>query len=198
MAPTGNAREGRVSAVVLPVADRSFDMVLNTDGAVSFCGSLAEQAIKGACRVARRVLILAVSHRAWLASVVLSASVQVAGQILPAVNEMFGSGEWHQDQFPDNALLARGATQDYFGALKAFTPTELQGILEKEKMHVVRCGGLGTLSNLCGKETLTPVLKDEVLFQEFLDLCERFDREILPDGPGTKQRAGLVAVAVPR
>ena len=38
-------------------------------------------------------------------------------------------------------------------------------------------------------------LGDEVLFEQFLDLCERFDREILPDGPGTRQRAGLIAVA---
>ena len=33
--------------------------------------------------------------------------------------------------------------------------------------------------------------------QDFVDLCERFDLEVLPDGPGSKQRAGLIAVAVP-
>jgi hypothetical protein len=39
------------------------------------------------------------------------------------------------------------------------------------------------------------VLNDNALLDEFLNLCERFDQEILPDGPGTKQRAGLIAVA---
>ena len=38
------------------------------------------------------------------------------------------------------------------------------------------------------------MLKEETLFQEFLELCERFDREILPEGLGTR-RAGLIAVA---
>ena len=37
--------------------------------------------------------------------------------------------------------------------------------------------------------------KDENLLRLFLDLCERFDHEISPDGPGTRQRVGLLAVA---
>jgi hypothetical protein len=41
------------------------------------------------------------------------------------------------------------------------------------------------------------VCQDEALFQDFVDLCERFDQEVLLDGPGTRQRAGLIAVAVP-
>ena len=62
-------------------------------------------------------------------------------------------------------------------------------------MRVLRVGGLGSLANLCGKETVERVLKNEDLFQEFLDLCEYFDREILPHGPGTRQRSGMIAVA---
>lgn len=185
------------NAVALPFPDHSFDLVLNTDGAVSFCGSLAEQAIIEACRATRKVLILAVSHRAWLVPVVIASSIHVAGRILPAVGAMFDEGEWHQEQFLENPALAKGATQDYFGALKAFTPDELRAVLERGGMQVLRCGGLGTLSNLCGKETVAQVLQDEALFQEFLDLCERFDRQVLPNGPGTRQRAGLLAVAVP-
>jgi hypothetical protein len=38
---------------------------------------------------------------------------------------------------------------------------------------------------------------DAKLFEEFVDLCERFDREILPEGPGTCMRAGLLSVAEP-
>lgn len=193
-----NVQFVQANAVALPFPDRSFDLVLNTDDAISFCGSSALQAIREACRVARHVLILTVSHRAWLGPVVIEGSIQVAGRILPAARAMFDQGEWHQDQFPENPSLARGATQDYFGTLKAFLPHELRTALEEAGMQVVRCGGLGSLANLCGPETVAQALQDEALFQEFLDLCERYDREVLPNGPGTRERAGLIAVAVKR
>jgi hypothetical protein len=61
-------------------------------------------------------------------------------------------------------------------------------------MRIVRISGLGSLANLCGKETIERVLSNAGLFQEFLKLCERFDKEILPEGLGTRQRAGLIAV----
>jgi hypothetical protein len=127
----------------------------------------------------------------------ISASVKVAGRILPAVEAMFDRGEWHQEQFPDNSLLSKGVTQDYFPGFSAFLPGELRAILEEAGMRVLRCGGLGTLANFCGQEAVEQAHQDEALFQDFVDLCERFDREVLPDGPGTRQRAGLIAVAVP-
>ncbi len=175
--------------------DCSFDLVLNMDGAISFCGSEAERAIFESCRVTKKKLIITVSHRAWMVPVWLASSLEVAGRFLPAVYAMLDQGEWHQEQFPENAMLAKGLTQDYLGALKAFLPSELREVLERVGMRVLRIGGLGSLANLCGKETVERVTRDEVLFQEFLELCERFDREILPKGPGTRQRAGLIAVA---
>ncbi len=196
--PRHNLQFVQANAAALPFPDRSFDLVLNTDGAISFCGSSAHQAIREACRVSRRVLMLSVSHRAWLGPVVIEGSIQVASRILPAARAMFDQGEWHQDQFPENPSLAKGATQDYFGTLKAFLPHELRTALEEAGMQVVRCGGLGSLANLCGPETVAQALQDEALFQEFLDLCERYDREVLPNGPGTRERAGLIAVAVKR
>jgi len=187
------------NAAALPFPDRSFDLVLNMDGAISFCGSLAEQALREACRVTRKVLILTISHRAWMIPVLVSASVKVAGCLLPAVGAMFDRGEWHQEQLPENPLLSKGVTQDYFGAFRAFMPGELRSLLEEAGMRVLRCGGgLGTLANFCGSEAVEQVCQDEALFQDFLDLCERFDREVLPGGPGTRQRAGLIAAAVPR
>ncbi len=176
-------------------ADRSFDLVLNMDGAISFCGSLAAQAIRESCRVCRRTLLVTVSHRAQMAAVWISSSLKAVGNFLPAVDAMVNQGEWHQEQFPGNAALTRGLTQAYVGALKAFLPGELRSVLEQAGMRVVRCGGIGSLAGLCERDALAYILKDESLLQSFLDLCERFDREILPDGPGTRQRAGLLAVA---
>jgi hypothetical protein len=65
-------------------------------------------------------------------------------------------------------------------------------------MRVLRCGGLGSLALLCGGETIERVRGDKRLFEQFVELCERFDLEIMSEGPGTRQRAGLIAVAQPR
>jgi len=192
-----NLRFVEANAVALPFSDRSFDLVLNMDGAISFCGSLAEQALRETCRVTRKKLILTVSHRAWMIPVWVSASVKVVGCLLPAVGAMFDRGKWHQEQFPENPLLSKGVTQDYFPGFRAFLPGELRALLEEAGMRVLRCGGLGSLANFCDSEAVERACQDQALFQEFVDLCERFDREVLPEGPGTRQRAGLIAVAVP-
>jgi SAM-dependent methyltransferase len=176
-------------------ADRSFDLVLNMDGAISFSGSKAITAIRETCRVTRMTAILTVSHRAQMTAAWVNGSLAKTGDLGPAAHAMADRGEWHQDQFPDSKVLTEGMTQNYLGALKAFLPDELKGILNAEGMHVLRCGGLGSLAGLCDAEALTRVLKDEALLQSFLDICERFDRDILPCGPGTRLRAGLIAVA---
>jgi SAM-dependent methyltransferase len=175
--------------------DRSFDLVLNMDGAISFAGSEAGKAIRETCRVARTKVILTVSHRAQMAVSWVGASLVKTGQIGPAALAMMDRGEWHQDQFPGSGVLAEGMTQNYMGALKAFLPGELTTILEESGMQALRCGGLGSLAGFCGPEVLAQVAKDDDLFQSFLDICEKFDAEILPCGPGTRLRAGLIAAA---
>jgi ubiquinone/menaquinone biosynthesis C-methylase UbiE len=176
-------------------ADRSFDLVLNMDGAISFCGSLADRAIRESCRVCRQTLLVTVSHRAQMAAAWISSSLKAVGNFLPAVDVMVAQGEWHQEQFPENVALAQGLAQNYPGALKTFLPGELRSVLEQAGMKVLRCGGIGSLAGLCEREALAYILGDESLLRPFLDLCDYYDREILPDGPGTRQRAGLLAVA---
>lgn len=186
------------NAVELPFADRSFDLVLNLDGAISFCGREAERALRESCRVAKGKLIVTVSSRAWLLPVTVLASLHVSGRFLPAVYAMLERGEWHQEQFPENHLLSKGCTQDYLGPLQAFLPSEVRGIIEQAGMTPLCVRGLGSLAAHCEKSVIETLVKDESLLQEFLDLCERYDADILPDGPGTRQRAGLLAVAVRR
>lgn len=176
-------------------ADRSFDLVLNLDGAISFSGSEAERALSESCRVTRKKLIVTVSHRAWMIACLTIVSLMTGKRFFPAVYEMVKTGQWHQEQYSDNPLLSKGITQNYLGALKAFLPNELRKMIAQSGMRILRLGGLGSLANLCGGEALKPVLEDKGLFQEFLDLCEDFDKRILPEGPGTKERAGLIAVA---
>ena len=176
-------------------ADCSFDLVLNMDGAISFSGSQAEKAILESVRVTRKKLIVTVTNRALMSSVFCSAGLEVSGRFVDALLAKWERGEWHQSRFADNPQLSKRTTQDYCGALKAFLRGELRGILEGAGMKVVRCGGQGSLALLCGRETADRVTRDAGLFEHFVDLCERYDRKVMPDGQGTRQRAGLVGVA---
>jgi len=173
-----------------PFEDRSMDLVLNMDGAISFCGTAAERAIAESCRVARRTLIASVSNRAWLAAVWLSESIKRVGSIIPAVYEMIETGFWHKEQYPENDQFVR----DYFGTLKSFLPQELHEAISRNGMKVIELRAIGSLSNL-SNEVLLKVLGDENLLNKYVDLCEQYDKSIDPSGPGTRQRAGLLAVA---
>jgi ubiquinone/menaquinone biosynthesis C-methylase UbiE len=86
--------------------DDSFDLVLNMDGAVSFCGVEAEKAVAESCRVTRSRLIVTVTNRSCMVPVWVDASLKVAERILPAVRAMLDRGEWRQDQFAENPLLS--------------------------------------------------------------------------------------------
>lgn len=175
--------------------DRSFDLVLNMDGAISFCGSDAGQAILESCRVTKKKLILTVPHRSRMVGNWISSSINATGRIAPAVHALLEHGEWCQDESPENAQPVKGCAPDDFGPIKAFLPGELKKILNESGLIVQRLGGLGSLAYMCNPETIQRVTQDIGLFNEFCDLCERYDREVLPEGPGTSARAGLIAVA---
>lgn len=179
----------------LPFEDQSFDLVLNMDGAISFCGAEAGRALAETCRVAKRIVIVTVANRASQIPGWVKDSIEKFGSFIPAVREMLFKGEWHQDQHPENALLAGGCTQDYVGVLKAFLPCELLDILQVNGMCIVRIGGIGSLASMCGADAVQRILPDKKLFQEFIDICDYYDKEILPEGPGTWRRAGLMGVA---
>ncbi len=179
----------------LPFEDRSFDLVLNMDGAISFCGSQADRALAETCRVAKSKIIVTVSNRAALIPGWVRSSISKCDGFMFAVREMVTNGEWHQDQFPDNALLTMGTTQNYVGAIKAFVASELRCLLELHSMSISRIGAIGSLACLCGADAVQRIASDETLLAEFVDICDYYDRAILPEGPGTWQRAGLIAVA---
>ena len=175
--------------------DHSFDLVLNMDGAISFCGSEAIAAVRETCRVAKRTVILTVSHRVQMVASWVRSSLAKTGRLGPAVDAMLNRGEWHQKQFADNKILTEGLTQNYLGALKAFVPGELKSLLERCGMKVLRCGGLASLAAFCDPLAVERALSNTEVFKSFLSICEQVDKELMPDRPGTRQRAGLIAVA---
>jgi ubiquinone/menaquinone biosynthesis C-methylase UbiE len=176
-------------------SNRSFDLVLAMDGAISFCGAEAEKAVMESCRVTERKLILSVLSRARMVQLCAAFSLEHSGKLLPAVYEFVKTGLWHQSQFPDNKVFAKGVTQEYVGTIKAFMPSELRAIFEKTDMHILRLGALSSLSNTFKKEVIKHIFNDEVLSKQFIDLADRFDKEIQPEGAGARNRCGLIAVA---
>lgn len=171
--------------------DKSFDLVLNMDGAVSFCGKEAPKTIKETCRICRKKLIVTASNKGWMVPVWTYCTLPKFKKVVHAVTHMAKTGFWHYDQHPHN----RKTTPGYFGTLQSFLPAELAALIKKHGFRVKQCHALGSLANLCGQGTVDAALKHRGAMEEFLNLCEYFDKEIMPGGPGTKQRAGLLAVA---
>jgi ubiquinone/menaquinone biosynthesis C-methylase UbiE len=171
--------------------DKSFDLVLNMDGPISCSGIEAERVVLESCRVARKRIILTAAHRAWMISEWIMTSLKETGRLLPAVYDMIEDGEWHPERSPENDLLSEKIS---FISFKSFLPSELKNILVQAGMKILRIGGIGSLANLCEGEMIDRIVKEELLLQQFLELCERYDREISPDGPGSRNDTGLIAV----
>lgn len=84
--------------------DGAFDLVINMDGAVSFCGVDAKKAIKETIRVARHKVIMTVSNRANMIVSLVKSAVRVnKSHFIPAVYSMFDEGLWHTYQYAENA-----------------------------------------------------------------------------------------------
>lgn len=175
--------------------DGEFDLVLNLDGAVSFCGEYADLSLSESARVAGSTLIVTVLNRARMTAVWVGNCFGVnGGQLVRTVDAMFEHGHWNQDQYPENAMLAGGCTQGYLGTIRAYTRDELAERIQGLGLRVIRCTGLGSLVGLIEPDRVQEICASDK-FEEFIRYSERFDLEMLPDGPGTRQRAGLIAVA---
>lgn len=171
--------------------DKEFDLVLNMDGAVSFCGLEAPKSIKESCRICRKVLLITAANKGAIVPIWVNETLPKFKKIVPALKTMLKDGFWHYDQHAHN----KKTTPGYFGTLQCFLPGELSALIRSNGLEVAACHGLGSLANLCGKDTVDFVKQNKRVMEKFLDLCEEFDRNVMPGGPGTRQRAGLIAVA---
>ncbi len=176
-------------------ADGSFDLVLNMDGAISFSGREANRAIQESCRLARRTVLVTTSNRASLAAGWVGESL-AGGRMLPAVDSMFNEGWWDPDEFESNCVFVQGRPMNWIPPLRAYNRQELMDRLKANGFRVIRAGGLGSLANLLGCDRLAGLHDNDPLWRQFIAVCDRFDQEIMPDGPGTWERAGLIGVAV--
>jgi hypothetical protein len=85
----------------------------------------------------------------------------------------------------------RGESVD---GIRGFTADELRRLIEVEGFTVTRAGGLGSLAWLCGREHVRAIAEDPSTFAAFVERCEAFDRDLMPDGPGTEDDTGLIGV----
>lgn len=173
-----------------------FDLVLCFDGAISFSGSRANDVIYEACRVGKKVM-LSVSSKACMTATWLNYSLTKLGRIHPSVKTMMTEGYFNKDDYDDAEQLTS------ISELKAYTPDELTDILEANGMNVLECRSIGSLTHLyllhlyrqnendCVHEKINNISSDD----EFLELCDYYDKYIMPNGMGSFRRAGIFAIA---
>lgn len=153
--------------------DNSFDIVLNMDGAVSFCGIDAEKAIKETIRVAKKKVIMTVSNRANIIISSIKSGLRFSEErFIPAIYEMFDKGFWHTHQYEENKEMVKGCTNDYLAPIKAFLHQEIKQIFKNCGMKIERLTSIGSLTNHCGKEFLDKLLEKLKLYQEYIELCD--------------------------
>lgn len=174
----------------------AFDLVLCFDGAVSFSGRSADDVIAEACRVGKKVMF-SVSSKACMVATWLNYSMITLGHIHPSVRKMMTEGYFSKDDYDDAGNLTS------ISELKAYTPAEFKEILEKQRMNVIECRSIGSLTHLylmhlyrqeepnAVHEKINRLSMDD----EFLELCDYYDKYVMPDGMGSFRRSGILAVA---
>lgn len=176
-------------------ADNQFDLVLNFDGSISFSGHNAMKVISETCRVGKKV-ILSVSNKACMAATWLNYSLEKFNTIHPSVKEMMVNGYWNSEDYEDGHQLI-GIKE-----LKAYDISELKELLVLNRMNVISCHSLGSLTHLYLMHLYRQYDADQVLEkittisnnEEFLSLCDYFDKNVMSSGMGSFRRAGIIAV----
>ncbi|WBW95805.1 class I SAM-dependent methyltransferase [Oceanirhabdus sp. W0125-5] len=176
--------------------DGEFDLVLNQDGPISFSGVKASKVIGESCRVTKKRLIVSVSNKACMTATWLNYSMKTLKDMSPSVVEMMDNGMWEMDKYHNGEDLCT------INELKAFSCNELKDELEKNGMKVSAVRSIGSLTHMYlihlyrqhsaneVKKMMDKLSKKE----EFIELCERYDIEVMPDGPGSFRRAGIIGV----
>lgn len=174
--------------------DAQFDLVLNMDGAISFSGDNASKVIGESCRVAKKKLIITVSNKSCMIATWINYSLRSTGKLTSAVYEMLENGYWNKQQFPENENISCSIPM-----FKAYTPKEVEEELCANGMKVIANRSLGSLSHLYLMHLRHSDLRindiDGDILNHFIDICDTYDIEIMPNGPGSFRRSGIIAVA---
>lgn len=176
-------------------SDNEFDLVLNLDGAISFSGKNANEVIEETCRVGKKA-ILSVSNKACMTATWLNYSLNSFNNIHKSVKDMMINGYFNRSDYEDGKDLT------YINEMKSFSIKELTDILISNKMNVHKCRSLGSLTHLYLMQLYSTLEKNEVRkrfneiseSEEFLELCDYYDKQVMSEGMGSFRTAGIIAV----
>ena len=176
-----------------------FDLVLCFDGAVSFSGRNANKVISEICRVGRKVM-LSVSSKSCMTATWLNYSLTKLNRIHSSVKAMMTTGYFSKSDYEDADELTS------ISELNAYDVAELRELLQDNGMHVMECRSIGSLTHLYLIHLYRQYPAEEVHDwinaisgdQEFLEICDYYDRNVMPEGMGSFRRAGILAIAEKR
>ena len=176
--------------------DNEFDLVLCFDGAISFSGSKAGNVITEICRVGKKVM-LSVSSKSCMTATWLNYSLTKLNRIHPSVKDMMETGYFCKANYKDADELTSIAE------LKAYDVDELRDVLSKNGMNVLECHSIGSLTHLYllhlyrqnPAEDVHKKINEISADKEFLEICDYYDRYVMPKGMGSFRRAGIFAIA---
>lgn len=176
--------------------ENEFDLVLNFDGSISFSGRNANKVISESCRVGKKV-ILTVSNKACMTATWLNYSLSKLNRIHPSVEKMMKTGYWNRNEYRDGLDITS------IEELKAYDVEELKEVLENNDMIVSECRGLGSLTHLYlihlyrqyNTEDIVSKIDHISINDEFIEMCDYYDRYLMNNGMGSFRRAGIIAVA---
>ena len=177
-------------------SDNRFDLVLCFDGAISFSGCNANKVISEICRVGKKVM-LSVSSKSCMTATWLNYSLSKLNRIHPSVKRMMETGYFCKSDYDD----ADGLTD--INEFKAYGVEELKGVLQENGMNILECRSIGSLTQMyllhlyrrypaeIVHEKINEISNDA----QFLEMCDHFDRHVMPEGMGSFRRAGVFAIA---
>lgn len=176
--------------------DNEFDLVLCFDGAISFSGHRADEVISEICRVGKKVM-LSVSSKSCMAATWLNYSLTKLNRIHPSVKDMMETGYFCNDNYDDAEELTSVAE------LKAYDPDELRDILTNKGMKVLECRSIGSLTHLyllhLYRQNAANTVHEKInaigTEKDFLEICDYYDKFVMPNGMGSFRRAGIFAAA---
>lgn len=176
--------------------DSEFDLVICFDGAISFSGKDADKVISECCRVGKKV-ILTTSNKACMTATWLNYSMEKLNYLHPSIKDMMEQGYWNKDNYKDSGSLTT------INELKAYSIDELKKQLLQNNMKVKDVRAIGSLTQLYlihlyrqySNEEVRKKINEIGYIKEFIELCDKFDKQVLKEGIGSFRRAGIIAIA---
>lgn len=173
-----------------------FDLVLCFDGAISFSGKNSNKVIKESCRVGKKVM-LTVSSKSCMVATWLNYSLSKFGRIHPSVKDMMVTGYFNKANYDDVSELTS------IDEIKAYDIKELSDILISNNMRVIECRSLGSLTHLYllhlyrqyNYQEVNKKINEISIDNDFIELCDYYDKEVMNCGMGSFRRAGIIAIA---